>query len=83
MEKVRQLPPDLVILDWQMPIMDGLEAARRIARFAPQTTIVMFTLHNSRQVAQYAKNAGIAHVLSKMEGGTDGLLALLGTICAS
>ncbi|MGC1650189.1 MAG: response regulator, partial [Candidatus Sulfotelmatobacter sp.] len=29
-EKVRQLRPDVVTLDWQMPVMNGLEAAREI-----------------------------------------------------
>ena len=37
-EQVQQLQPDLVILDWQMPVMNGLEAAREIHRIAPSTT---------------------------------------------
>jgi DNA-binding NarL/FixJ family response regulator len=82
-EKVSQLAPDLVILDWQMPVMDGLEAARHIARIAPQTTIVMFTLHRNDAALQYAKAAGIGHILSKTEGGADALMALLETISAS
>lgn len=75
--KVCELTPDLVILDFQMPVMGGLEAARRIAKVSPHTTIVMFTLHNCEQVEQDAHAAGITHVLSKMEGGANRLLALL------
>lgn len=79
-EKVIQLTPDLVVLDFQMPVMGGLEAARRIAEVSPHTTIVMFTLHNCEQVEQDAQAAGITHVLSRMEGGAKGLLTLLKTM---
>lgn len=48
-ERVKELRPDLVILDFQMPVMNGLEAAREIARLAPDTAIVMLTMHNSDQ----------------------------------
>jgi YesN/AraC family two-component response regulator len=34
-EKVKQLHPDVVILDLQMPFMDGLEVARQINLLAP------------------------------------------------
>jgi DNA-binding NarL/FixJ family response regulator len=82
-EKVRQLAPDLIILDWQMPVMDGLQAARQIARIAPNTTIVMFTLHHCHQVVQDAKAAGIGHVVSKTKEGPSALLALLNDISFS
>jgi DNA-binding NarL/FixJ family response regulator len=76
-EKVSQLAPDLVILDWQMPVMGGMEAARRITLTSPNTTIVMFTMHNCAQVEKDAHAAGIAHVLSKVDGGPDRLVAIL------
>jgi DNA-binding NarL/FixJ family response regulator len=78
-EKVRQLTPELVILDLTMPVMGGLEAARQISRASPKTTIVMFTLHDCPQVQHDAHAAGITHVVSKMEGGADRLLAILGS----
>jgi chemotaxis response regulator CheB len=42
-EKASRLHPNLVILDLQMPVMNGLEAARRIAQVSPETTMIMFT----------------------------------------
>jgi len=58
--------PTSLILDLQMPIMNGLEAARHITRIAPAATVLMFTLHDSPQLMEEA-HAGIRDVLSKSE----------------
>ena len=67
-EMVGELHPDMVILDFQMPVMNGLEAARRIALLAPKTAMVMFTMHNSEQLRNEAQSVGIKDVVSKSEG---------------
>jgi DNA-binding NarL/FixJ family response regulator len=76
-EKVRELHPDIVILDLQMPIMNGLEAAREISRVAPRTVMLMFTLYKCAQLFNDAQAAGIKDVLSKSDGFADHLLASL------
>jgi DNA-binding NarL/FixJ family response regulator len=76
-DKVSQLSPDLVILDLEMPVMDGLEAARQISLASPNTTIVLFTMHDCARLEKDAHAVGIAHVLSKVDGGSDRLLAIL------
>jgi len=64
LEKVRELKPDLVILGVSMPVMNGVEAAREIRRFAPRTKIVLFSVHDSPQIIEIAKKAGAdAYVL--------------------
>jgi NarL family two-component system response regulator YdfI len=78
--KVRELHPDLVLLDLQMPIMNGLDAAREIANIAPSTTMLMFTMHNTRQLQEHAESIGIKQVLSKSDN--DHLINSLEEICA-
>src|SRR6202011_1056807 len=49
-ERAKELHPDVVILDLQMPEMDGLAAARQITAVAPETAMVMFTMHSDGQL---------------------------------
>jgi DNA-binding NarL/FixJ family response regulator len=75
-QKVKELHPDVVILDFQMPVMNGIEAARQIALLAPRTAVVMLTMHNVEELSNQARAAGIKDVLSKSDVG-DHLLASL------
>jgi two-component system chemotaxis response regulator CheY len=76
-EKVRQLHPDVVTLDWQMPVMNGLEAAREITRIDPNATMLLITLHESGQLTREAHAAGIKEVLSKADGVSEHLISSL------
>jgi DNA-binding NarL/FixJ family response regulator len=58
---------DVVVLDYQMPVMDGLEAARQIIGRSPQTPILMVTLHASPQLADQARRVGIRGVCGKSD----------------
>jgi len=80
-EKVRELKPDAVLLDFAMPVMNGLEAARQIRVIAPKTAMVMFTLHNCRQLLNEAHAAGISDIVSKSEPRRDLLIAALRQAC--
>jgi DNA-binding NarL/FixJ family response regulator len=79
--KVQELNPDVVILDLQMPVMDGLAAARHIAAASPQTAMLMLTMHATDQLYEVALAAGVKAVLSKTESVEQHLLASLGDIC--
>jgi DNA-binding NarL/FixJ family response regulator len=81
-EKVRALQPDVVTLDWQMPVMNGLEAAREIRHIAPCTTMLLITLHDNVLLTQEAHAAGIKEVLSKTDGVSDHLIASLKNVTA-
>lgn len=54
-EKVIELRPDVVILDINMPVMDGLTAAREIRRISPATKIVFLTIQDTAPIVQYTK----------------------------
>lgn len=72
-EQVRELQPDLVIMDITMPRLGGLAAAREIKAFSPQTEIVIFSIHKLAEFVESAKKMGLSGFALKEEGGT-GLL---------
>jgi DNA-binding NarL/FixJ family response regulator len=66
-----------VILDLQVSVMDGLEAAGQINVLAPHTAMLMFTMRNCEQLLKYAPAAATRDVLSKSDGLAERLLACL------
>ncbi len=64
-EKAQQATPDVIVLDFQMPVMNGLDAAKEIRRRSPQVPILMVTLHMSPQLADQAKRIGIRGACDK------------------
>jgi DNA-binding NarL/FixJ family response regulator len=63
--KARELRPDVIILDLAMPVMNGLEAAREIARFQPHIPILLYTMSDLPQVRSEAASAGVREVVGK------------------
>ena len=77
-EKAQQLKPDLIVLDLSMPVMNGLDAARKLTRLLPEVPLVMFTNFETAHLKQEALSAGIKAIVSK-----DGsILALVNSIQA-
>jgi CheY-like chemotaxis protein len=68
-EKALVYEPDLIILDLAMPVMDGLEAARRLKALMPRLPIIIFTLHGEtmKMKQELLKSWGIAGVIRKDE----------------
>jgi PAS domain S-box-containing protein len=70
-EKVKALQPDLVILDINMPVLNGLVAVRQILRLRPQTKVLVFSVHDSDQTVQEVHAAGAHGFISKGKDGQD------------
>jgi DNA-binding NarL/FixJ family response regulator len=77
----RQLRLDLAVLDISMPGIDGIEAARRIIKVAPETRIVMLSAHASPAHVIGALQAGAHGYVAKQSLGKD-LLPALRTVLA-
>jgi len=63
--KTQALMPDLVLMDVQMPGMDGLEATRQIKRALPETIIIMLTVRDDDEKLLAALKAGAQGYLLK------------------
>ena len=68
-EKAQESSPDLIILDVTMPVMNGLDAARRIRLFSPLTPILILTMHKSKQLMEEARKIGVQGYVVKADAG--------------
>ena len=78
-DMVRNLQPDLAILDITMPKLRGIEACREIRRLFPDVKILMLTMHKDREYLYQALSAGAQGYLLK-EDSDEELFAAIGTI---
>jgi DNA-binding NarL/FixJ family response regulator len=57
-EKAKEHHPHVVVLDFSMPELNGLEATRQIRKALPQTEVLILTMHDSEQLAREILAAG-------------------------
>lgn len=62
---VEELEPDVVLLDLEMPVLDGYEAASQIRTRFPTTKIIALTVHGYDEARQKALKAGVDTFLIK------------------
>jgi DNA-binding NarL/FixJ family response regulator len=70
LQKVVASPPNLVLLDYQMPDRNGIDIARQISELCPEVSILMVTLHLSRQLVEAARGAGVRGACAKQDIGS-------------
>lgn len=70
LNKVLEAPPDLIVLDYQMPDLNGVDVAKQIGDMFPKIPILMVTLHLSRQLAEAARQAGVRGACAKQDIGS-------------
>src|SRR5580658_160627 len=70
LHKVLESPPDLILLDYQMPDLNGVDVAKQICELFPRIPILMVTLHLSKQLADAARLVGVRGACAKQDIGS-------------
>jgi DNA-binding NarL/FixJ family response regulator len=69
-QRVKKNPPDVILLDFQMPDLNGLDVARQVSGLFPAIPILMVTIHLSKQLAEEARRVGIRGACAKSDVGS-------------
>jgi two-component system response regulator NreC len=72
----RELMPDVIVMDLNLPVMDGMEATRRIKESAPQIQVLALTMHDSDEYFFRVLQAGASGYLLKRAASTELLMAV-------
>jgi two-component system, NarL family, response regulator NreC len=73
---VGSLRPDILVADITMPVLNGLDAAREIARSSPKTKVILLTQHDEEQYLSDALEAGVKGYVLKSQAAADLILAI-------
>jgi DNA-binding NarL/FixJ family response regulator len=75
-QKAGELKPDLILMDIGLPVLNGIEAARRIINLSPQSKIIFLTQESSADVVQEALNVGARGYVLKSKAASELLPAV-------
>ncbi|MFP5316769.1 MAG: response regulator transcription factor [Acidimicrobiia bacterium] len=67
-DNVGQADPDVVVMDYRMPFMDGLTAARRIRERRPGQIVVLYTAFIDEELERRANDIGVSLCVGKVDG---------------
>jgi two-component system, response regulator PdtaR len=66
--RASQEHPDVIVMDYKMPGMDGLTAAKSIRSRTPTQPIILYTAYLDKLLESQAEEAGVALCVGKVEG---------------
>jgi DNA-binding NarL/FixJ family response regulator len=72
----RQHSPQITILDYSMPVLNGLDAAKEIQRQSPQTAMVLLTMYDDEKYALQALKCGVRGFVLKHQAAADLISAI-------
>ena len=67
-ENIADADPQVVVVDYKMPGLDGIETAREIRAHRPDQAIILYTAYLDAKLEEEAREAGIAMTVGKVEG---------------
>jgi DNA-binding NarL/FixJ family response regulator len=77
-EQIKDLKPDVVVMDLTMPQLNGLEATRQILKDAPRTAVMILSVNESEDIVHEVLSAGARGFMLKSDAGKDLLVAVEG-----
>ena len=80
LEAAQRLRPDVIVVDLNLPNVNGLEACRQIRQAHPEMKVIVFTAMNDPDVRQRSLEVGASAFVFKMAGNGD-LLATVKRLC--
>ena len=75
-QKAKELQPDLILLDINLPKLHGFEVAQQIPRLAPHARLIVMSQESSSDIVRKVLSFGAGGYIQKLSAGTDLLPAI-------
>jgi DNA-binding NarL/FixJ family response regulator len=75
-KKVLETKPDVAVIDYSLPLLNGVEATRQIRKQEPSTEVLIFTTHDEEYLVRKALEAGALGYLLKTDAKKDVVAAV-------
>ena len=76
LDLIRRYKPDLVVMDLGMPVLNGIEVSRELAKCSPSPPVVICSVENDPEIVEAARQAGVLAYVFKLRIETDLMLAV-------